>query len=205
MKNRYAAALILALASALFASCNGGRSMQSLVPGTSAFGNFSWNVHGVHRSTAFPPCSATSSKVPGKYTVLLALGAFSGSSFTGSGLSLWGTFTVPKGYAQLPRYAPNFGTTYTMYYGTYKLSSFQGCFYLAKVTYKGVSFNGAIAGWPKISNFGTVVQDAEGPLAISIKNISAKGGSGTLTLTDPAGKTVSTGAASIKGSQVIKP
>jgi hypothetical protein len=201
----YAAVLVFATGASLLAACSGSRSTQSLVPGTSSFGNFSWSGGGIHPAPAFPPCSAKSYQAPGKFTVLAALGAFSGNSFSGSGLSLWGTFTVPKGRSQLPNRAPNLHTQYTIYYGTYKVGGgFVGCFYLAKINYKGVSFNGAAAAWPNLHNYGNATSDAEGPLAISIKNISGKGGSGTLTLKDPSGKTVSTGSVTIKGSVVIK-
>lgn len=205
MKNGYAGALAVATAASLLAGCNGSRSTQSLVPGTSSFEDLSWSRGGVRPAAAFPPCSAKSYQAPGKFTVLAALGAFSGSSFSGSGLSLWGTFTVPKGYNKLPTSAPNLHTQYTIYYGTYKLSSgFVGCFYLAKINYKGVSFDGAVAAWPNLHSYGTATSDEEGPLAISVKGISGKAGSGTLTLEDPAGKTVATGSVSIKGSQVIR-
>jgi hypothetical protein len=207
MKNGYAVLLSAAVAALLFAGCGGGaRQSQSFVPGTSSFGNFSWTFHnGVRSATPFPPCSAKASRVPGKYTVLAALGEFSGNSFAGSGLSLWGTLTLPRGRSELPSMAPNFGTRYTLYYGTYKLNSgAQGCFYLAKIVYSGVSFDGLAGGWPKVSKYGNATPDAEGPLAISLKSISGKGGSGTLTLKTPAGKTVASGTVAIKGSKIIK-
>jgi len=204
MKNSYAVALAVVTVAFSIAGCTSSRSTQSFVPGASSFGDYSWSFgKGNRRTTPFPTCSAKSYNAPGKFTVLTALGAFSGSSFTGSGLSLWGTFTVPKGYNQLPKDAPNLGSRYTLYYGTYKLGAFEGCFYLAKVSDKGVSFNGAVAAWPNLRSYGSASPDAEGPLAISLKGISGKGGSGTLTLKDPAGKTISTGSVSIKGSKVI--
>ncbi|HEY6325213.1 MAG TPA: hypothetical protein VIW73_01680 [Candidatus Cybelea sp.] len=137
--------------------------------------------------------------------MLAALGEFSGSQFSGLGLSLWGTFTVPRGRHQPPSIAPNLGTAYTLYYGIYKLSGgAQGCFYLAKVSLQGVSFDGAVGAWPNVHGYGKAQPDSEGPLAISLKGLSAKGGSGTLTLKGPGGKTIATGTVSIKGSKIIR-
>jgi hypothetical protein len=206
MKNRYARVFAAVTAAAVLAGCNNSRSSQSFVPGTSSFGNFSWSFrHGVNRETPFPTCSATSYNAPGTFTVLAALGSFSGTSFSGSGLSLWGTFKVPKGTGQLPKSAPNLGSTYTLYYGTYKLGAkFTGCFYLAKVSQTGISFDGAAAAWPNLHDFGSASPLAQGPLTISISGISARHGSGTVTLKDVAGKTLSTGSVTITGSKVIK-
>jgi hypothetical protein len=142
---------------------------------------------------------------PGKFTVLTAVGLFKGGSFSGSGLSLWANVVVPKGHFQIPTTAPKLGVRYTIYYGSYKLNSgLVGCFYLAKINYYGVSFNGAAAAWPNLHYFGAETLSAEGPLAIAIKGISSKGGSGTLALNDPTGKTVYTGTLKIIGSKVIK-
>ena len=207
MKISYVGALAAATSLFLVTGCGGsGHPAQTFVPGTSSFGNFAWTLHnGIGPATPFPPCLAKSYKPPGKFTMIVALGEFSGSSFAGAGLSLWQAFTLPKGFNHLPSTAPNLGSTYTIYYGTFKLNSgFQGCFYLAKATYKGVSFDGIAAGWPNVKGYGSLQPSAQGPLAISLKGISAKGGSGTLTLKSPAGKTIATGTVSIKGSKVIK-
>jgi len=206
MKNGFAAAIAAATAALLVTGCGENHPAQSFVPGTSSFGNFSWTFHkSIGPATALPPCSAKTYKPPGKFTVLAALGEFSGSSFSGAGLSLWGTFTATKGFNNPPNMAPNFGTKYTIYYGTFKLNSgVQGCIYVAKVTYMGVSFDGAVGAWQNVRGYGTATPSAEGPLAISLKSLSPKGGSGTLTLKDPGGKTIATGTVSIKGSKVIK-
>ena len=111
---------------------------------------------------------------------------------------------MPKGHSHLPIAAPNLGGQYTIYFGTYKLSAFVGCFYLARASYKGVSFNGAAAGWPNLSSYGMVSPNEEGPLTIDLKGISAKGGTGTITLKDPTGKIVDTGTVVIKGSKIIR-
>lgn len=207
MKSSFGVVSAAAMAAFLVAGCGGGgRQSQSYVPGTSSFGNFSWTFHNNLRpATPLPPCSAKAYKPPGKFTVIAALGEFSGSSFADAGLSLWGTFTLPKGRSELPSMAPNLGTKYTLYYGTYKLNGgAQGCFYLAKVVYSGVSFDGLAAGWPKVSKYGYATPDAQGPLAISLKGVGGKGASGTMTLKSPAGKTVATGTVAIEGSKVIK-
>jgi hypothetical protein len=137
--------------------------------------------------------------------VLAALGSFDSGNFTGSGLSLWANVKVPKGVNQLPYKAPNLGVPYTIYYGTYKLSrGIVGCFFLARINYQGISFDGATVAWPDVYSYGIAKPSAEGPLLITVKGVSAKGGSGTLTLRSPAGKTMETGTVTIKGSKYIK-
>lgn len=207
MNNRYVFTLVAFTAAAsLLAGCNSSRSAQSLIPGTSSFGNYLWHSRFSEDSgVAFPKCSAKSYYPPGKFTILMAAGMFDGSSFTDSGLSLWGTVAVSRGFSEPPKTVPNLHVRYVLYYGHYKLSTGQeGCFYLGKIVYKGISFDGAALGWPKVYNYGKVMQYAQGPLQISIKGISAKSGSGTLTLKAVTGKTVSTGSVSITGSKIIQ-
>jgi hypothetical protein len=204
MKNGYATGVAAAIALSLATACSGTQSSQSFGPdtfsaGLSLFGN------GVNPADTLPTCTAKSYSAPGTFRVLAALGEFSGSSFSSSGLSLWGTFTATRGRNRVPTIAPDLGGRYTIYYGTYKLGNgFVGCFYLAKVNHKGVSFNGAAAAWPKLRDYGKAIADEEGPLEISLRGISANAGSGTLTLKDPSGKTIGNGTVSIKGSKIIK-
>jgi hypothetical protein len=136
---------------------------------------------------------------------MAALGSFDNSGFSGSGLSLWANVKVPKGINQLPYRAPDLGVPYTIYYGAYKLSKGAvGCFFLARINYDGISFNGTAVAWPNVYSYGRAKPSSEGPLVIALKNISAKAGSGTLALKDVAGKTVETGTVTIKGSRYIK-
>jgi hypothetical protein len=182
------------------------QTVQSYTPSTFSSGKQSslFRRHATPDVT-LPPCSTKAYFAPGTFTVLTALGSFDGGNFTGSGLSLWANLKAPKGVNQLPYKAPNLGVPYTIYYGTYKLSGGMiGCFFLAKINYQGISFDGAVAAWPNVYSYGIAKPSAEGPLAITVKGISPKAGSGTLTLKDPSGETIETGTVSIKGSKHIK-
>jgi hypothetical protein len=195
--------VIIAGGVALFAACTAGTSNRLYVPSTSLTPSYS-----LIRSNAnpLPACTTQSYGAPGKYKVLTALGTFSGNSFSGSGLSLWASVSVKPGREDIPIIKlPYIKTPYTVYYGTYKLSGLVGCFYLAKVSYPGVSFDGVAAAVPNVKKFSKPTPTAEGPLAIAITGISAKSGTGTLTLKDAAsGKILDSGTVSIHGSKTVK-
>lgn len=195
--------IVIAAAVALFAACTAGTSNRLYVPSASLAPSHSlvrWSA------SPLPACTTQSYGAPGKYKVLTALGTFSGNSFSGSGLSLWASISVRPGREDIPIIKlPYIKTPYTVYYGTYKLSGLVGCFYLAKVSYQGVSFNGVAAAVPNVKKFGKPTPTAEGPLDIVIKGISAKAGSGTVTLKVAAtGKTLDTGTVSIHGSKTVQ-
>jgi hypothetical protein len=205
MKSGYAATLSIAVAVVLITACNNGQSTQSYAPNTLTARSASILRRGASPGELLPQCSAKPHFAPGTFTVLAALGSFNSGTFSGSGLSLWANIKVPKGTNQTPYKAPNLGVPYTIYYGTYKLSrGMTGCFLLAKINYEGISFDGTAVAWPNVYSYGKAKPTAEGPLVIAVKGISAKAGSGTLSLKDPLGKTIETGTVSIKGSKFIE-
>jgi hypothetical protein len=120
---------------------------------------------------------------------------------------LWTNLSLAKGRKEIPIIRlPRIRNQYTVYYGTYKLSNgLVGCFYLAKIKYQGVSFDGVAAAAPRVYDFGVKATPvAEGPVAIAIKGISAKSGSGTLSLKDAStGKIVDTGTVRIENSLYV--
>lgn len=193
---------LLALAS-LASGCGGANAGRQYVPATSSVTNplVRWGA------ISLPACSSKTYYAPGRFTLLTALGTFTGNSFSGSGMSLWATVYFAKGRNRLPIIQlPNIKTPYTAYYGTFKLNNGTlGCFYLAKVHYKGVSFDGASAAVPNVRNYGTGSPVAEGPLVISVGGIGAKSGSGTVTLKAASGgKVVASGTVKINGSRTVK-
>lgn len=192
--------VILGACYALLSACSGGVPSRTYVPGTSAdVRQSSIQVD----ANQLPVCKTHAYNAPGKFIVLTALGTFSGSSFSDSGLSLWANISLAKGRKQIPIIRlPKIRNQYTVYYGTYKLSDgLIGCFYLAKVKYQGLSFDGVAVGAPRVYDFGKATPAAEGPVAIAIKGISAKSGSGTLSLKNPStGQIVNTGTVHIVNS-----
>jgi hypothetical protein len=196
-------ALAAIAAVTLATACNGSTSSHSYVPLTSPAERnplIRWGAN------PLPRCLTKYYSAPGKFTILTAVGAFSGSSFSSSGVSLWANIYVPKGKNQIPIiHLPNIKTEYTVYYGTYSLrDGLIGCFYLAKVSYQGISFDGLSAAVPNVNHFGKARWLAEGPLVIAIKGISARAGSGTLTLKNASGGIIGTGTIKIKGSKIVK-
>lgn len=206
MNRCYLVTLCVVLAATSLTTACDHQTVQSYTPGTFPAGKHSSSFRrAIVPGVSLPPCSAKAYFAPGTFTVLAALGTFSSSNFAGSGLSLWANLKVPKGVNQLPYKAPDLGVPYTIYYGTYKLSRGSvGCFFLARVNYEGVSFNGAAFAWPNVYSYGLAKPKAEGPLVVAVKGISSKGGSGSLILKDPSGKTTETGSVTIKGSKYIK-
>jgi hypothetical protein len=203
MRNCYG---ITAVCTALILiGCNSSEPVKSYVPADMP-GAKNRMFHKASRlAQSLPACTSKVYKAPGKFTVFGALGSFNSRSFAASGASIWANVIVPKGIHDLPVNAPKLGVRYTIYFGKYRLSSgLVGCFYLAKASLYGVSFNGAAVGWPNVHSYGMATFSAEGPLEISLKAISQSGGSGTLTLHDTSGKTVDTGSITIEGSKLIK-
>lgn len=195
--------LILAVSYTTLSACSGGTSSRAYVPDSTAAARQSLIQFG---TAHLPPCETRAYNAPGKFIVLTALGSFDGSTFSNAGLSLWATVSLAKGRRQIPIIRlPRVRNQYTVYYGTYKLSDgLVGCFYLAKVKYQGVSFSGAAAAAPRVYDFGKATPIAEGPADIAIKGISAKSGSGTLSLKDAStGKIVDTGTIHIEHSVFV--
>ncbi|HEY1881491.1 MAG TPA: hypothetical protein VGG51_00430 [Candidatus Cybelea sp.] len=187
----------------LAGGCNGGVPSHSYVPAASTFGNPLVRWAGV----SLPPCRAHYYHAPGKFTIFSALGTFVGNSFAESAVSIWANFSFRKGRKHLPVIQlPSIKAPYTVYYGTYKLGNgMAGCFYLPKVHYQGVSFDGAAAAVPNLHEYGKATPLAEGPLLISVKGIGAKTGSGTVTLKSASGgRVVNTGTVHIEGSKDVK-
>ena len=202
MRSRYPHVVAAGVALLLGTAC-GGQSVQSIGPDALRNGSTLFAARG-RPADRLPGCSAAYHRPPGKFTILAALGDFSGGSFAASGLSLWGVFEATKGLNQLPIFAPKLGGRYTIYYGTYTLDSgLVGCFYLAKFDVKGVSFNGAAVGWPNLTSYGKGNPEQEGLLEISVRHISAKSGSGTFTRKSPSGKSLGGGTVRIKGSKIV--
>jgi hypothetical protein len=195
--------LILGICYALLSACSSGTPSRAYVPVTSAAMSRSLIQFDANR---LPACETHGYNAPGQFIVLAALGTFSGSSFSDSGLSLWTSISLAKGHKEIQIiHLPIIRNQYTIYYGTYKLSNgLVGCFYLAKVKYQGVSFDGVAAAAPRVYDFGKATPAAEGPVAIAIKGISAKSGSGTLSLKDAStGKIIDTGTVRIEHSLFV--
>jgi hypothetical protein len=114
---------------------------------------------------------------------------------------------VPSGKTRAPVVnIPSGKIPYKLWYGSYRLKSGTvGCFYLVGAKYPGVTYNGAAAGWPNVKNYGDPAPIEEGPLVISIKGLSAKGGTGTVVLNHAAtGKATDSGTIVILGRKTGK-
>ena len=186
----------------LLTACNTTTTSHAYVPATTARSQPLLQFPPIQ----LPQCHARAYNAPGTFIVLTSLGNFSGSSFSDSGLSLWASVTLKKGREEIPIIRlPRLPNHYTVYYGTYKLSNgLVGCFYLTKVKYQGVSFNGVGVGAPLVYDFGKRTMVAQGPLTVAISGIAGKSGSGTLSLKDAStGKVVNTGSVRITNSVYV--
>ncbi|HTX59896.1 MAG TPA: hypothetical protein VMH02_09470 [Verrucomicrobiae bacterium] len=148
-------------------------------------------------------CKTHSYTAPGTYTVLVSAGTFAGEAYSGdSGISFWAKASFAKGYDDVPALldVPLTGENIRVYDGAYKLKSgLVGCFYLlaGNYLYKGVSANGAALGYPDVHDYGKPTILGEGPLDISVRRVTTKGGSGTILLKNTNGTVADKGTVTL--------
>jgi hypothetical protein len=186
------------LALAFLVACGGGQTVPSFISPASSLTNdarFAPMANGT-----IPTCKAPFQKIPGTYATMFSFdGKISGSTFTSGPKSFWFAFKFVKGTAPTP--TPSTGPTpkpqlVYYYYGTYKLKKYgTGCAILiASVNGKPLhgfkpKTNVESLGTPQFKNGdGSELQFTDtGKLVMSVKNLSANGGSGTLSLSDGNG------------------
>jgi hypothetical protein len=174
-------------------------------------------------------CTASFSKVPGKYAELVTVGTVKGTTFSsGKSLAEW---IVAKFVKATPAPTPTPGVTPTpkvtptpivtappgqplyFYVGTYSLKKYgTGCAYLITSvngkTIHHLKGNGEGVGFPNFRGDTQPVEPiTQGPLNLTIKNLSSKGGNGTAVLLNAqkGGGIVDSGTVTLTGRIEIKP
>lgn len=217
MKRRVIQHAFLSLIVASVASaCNGTAPLPPSLAQTPVQPQIGFGSDGLPRADAAATCTAKPVPIPGTYVTFVAAGTVKGTTFTASSgsafyfLEKFTKATPPP--TPTPTASPTTGPTPPpewYYYGTYALKKNKGgCAYLIATVngkpFKGTHYNGIGSGAPKFTQkWWNVSIVSEGPMTMIVKNLSASGGTGSLTLMKPAGGTFDTGTVHFVGRMQI--